>query len=333
MLPLQRCAHSTAGRGPRAGCSRLQKQRLRRAEAGRPRSSLPPGSTRAAGPAVHSRLPHTTSRERGAEPAQCPHPGTSTRPPGLSRGAGAGWRAPAHSKHKATGCKVALRWQKLCSSALLVPLSCTVGVRTPQAAALCSLSVLNYLDGSRKARPSWCLCLQHGAALAEAWQSQHRAVCSSSLLLAARQSSVFPQPSKGGSMENVGTGGLFPVRGGTAGLLEQSRDFASSARSREPPSTGSALREPPQAGAKHRRSRVLEREPYLFHGHRIALVIDSTHTGDRQQHGPAGPGRRGRIHTEICFFRGAGRRDGAPQPGSRSCCGAAPAPIKDRNIK
>lgn len=83
MLPLQRCAHSTAGRGPRAGCSRLQKQRLRRAEAGRPRSSLPPGSTRAAGPAVHSRLPHTTSRERGAEPAQCPHPGTSTRPPGI----------------------------------------------------------------------------------------------------------------------------------------------------------------------------------------------------------------------------------------------------------
>lgn len=337
MLPLQRCAHSTVGRGPRARCSRLQKQRLRRAEAGRPGSSLPPGSTRAAGPAVHSQLPHTastTARERGAEPAQrVPSPGPSPGPLGLSCGAGAGWRAAARSKHKATGCKVALRWQKLCSSALLVPLRCTMGVRTPQAAALCSLSVLNYLDGSRKARPSWCLCLQHRAALAEAWQSQHGAACSSSLLLAARQSSVFPQPSKGGSVVNVGTGGLFPVWGGTTGLLEQSRDFASSARSREPPSMGSALREPPQAGAKHRRSRVLEREPYLFHGHRIALVIDSTHTGDRQQHGPAGSGRRGRIHTEICFFRGAGRRDGAPQPGSRSCCGAAPAPIKDRNIK
>lgn len=92
MLPLQRCAHSTVGRGPRARCSRLQKQRLRRAEAGRPGSSLPPGSTRAAGPAVHSQLPHTastTARERGAEPAQrVPTPGPSPGPLGLSCGAG-----------------------------------------------------------------------------------------------------------------------------------------------------------------------------------------------------------------------------------------------------
>lgn len=75
-----------------------------------------------------------------------------------------------------------------------------MGVRTPQAAALRSLCVLNYLAGSRKAQPSSCPCLQHGAALVlvAAWQSQRGAACSSSLLLAAWQSSVFPQPGKGG---------------------------------------------------------------------------------------------------------------------------------------
>lgn len=52
---------------------------------------------------------------------------------------------------------------------------------------------------------------------------------------------------------------------------------------------------------------ILGQEPYLFHGHRVALVVDSTRTGDTQQQGPVGRARQlgQKSHREICFFRGA----------------------------
>lgn len=51
----------------------------------------------------------------------------------------------------------------------------------------------------------------------------------------------------------------------------------------------------------------LGQEPYLFHRHRVALVVDSTRTGDTQQQGPVGRARQlgQNSHREICFFRGA----------------------------
>lgn len=88
--------------------------------------------------------------------------------------------------------------------------------------------------------------------------------------------------------------------------------------SRGPPSIDSAPASPAHTG--HRKTCILGQEPYLFHGHRIALVIDSTHTGDTQQHGPAGPGHWGRIHTEILVssegpISGMGLHSQAPAPG------------------
>jgi len=121
--------------------------------------------------------------------------------------------------------------QKLCSSALLVLPSFTMGLRT-----LCTLPpALNYLDGSRKAQTSLRLCLQHASrgavpALAGAWQSgaELPAACSSSLLpaLGSKAELRIPTAQRAASCTLSRQAGLAPHREDTTRLLQQDRDIA-----------------------------------------------------------------------------------------------------------
>lgn len=249
---------------------------------------------------------------------KCPHPWDLCQDPqdGGTLQTGEPWQpaapaqvaAPSQQSHKAAaGWKADLEGAK----ALLL---CPSGApQLHNGDTVYVPSVLNYLDGSQKAQTSLCLCLAWGSAgssLVEAAQScLLPAPAASYLLWAAKRSCVFPQPKQHRLSTQQGsshTGRTPPGCWSQTGTLPEARSSISK-QGGSPFSLQTSL-----AHRRQRKSCILGREPYLFHGHRIALVVDSTHTGDTQQRGPVGWARLlgQNSHREISFFRRADQSAG-----------------------
>lgn len=200
--------------------------------------------------------------------------------------------------------------QKLCSSALLVLPSRTMGLQTLCTLPLCQTTWM----GAERPKPA-CACASGMPHMGQCqrWQEPGRgsaelpAPVASYLLWAAKQSSVFPQPRADGLLQAQQAAGLTPHREDTTRLLEPGRDFIRGTERHlqawGQPKSALALCKPPWHTQSRGRAASLD-ENHIYFTDTELHWWSILHTLGRQQQGPTGgPGHWGQnSHREICFF-------------------------------